>query len=116
MLTAEGLCLAGRLQDVSLRVAPGETLAVLGESGAGKTSLVSTLLGLVRPGTGMVAWDGRAVVTARGAARGWPQGVASLVMQDPLAALNPGMTAAQSIAEPLRASGLPPDQIGRAHV
>lgn len=109
MLTAEGLCLAGRLQDVSLRVAPGETLAVLGESGAGKTSLVSTLLGLVRPGTGMVAWDGRAVVTARGAARGWPQGVASLVMQDPLAALNPGMTAAQSIAEPLRASGLPPD-------
>ncbi|MGY6411988.1 MAG: ABC transporter ATP-binding protein [Alkalilacustris sp.] len=109
MLTAEGICVPGRLRDVSLSVRPGDLLAVLGESGAGKTSLVQALLGLVRLQAGSVAWQGQAVVTPRGTAQGWPVGVASLVMQDPLAALNPGMSAAQSIAEPLHARGQRPE-------
>lgn len=109
MLTAEGLHVEGRLHDVSLEVAPGGLLAVLGESGAGKTTLVQALLGLVRLRAGRVLWEGKPVMTPRGAVGTWPRGVASLVMQDPLAALNPGMTAAQSIAEPLRARGQRPD-------
>jgi iron complex transport system ATP-binding protein len=47
--------------DVSLRIAPGETLAVLGGNGAGKTTLLRTLLGLLAPQAGAVEVDGVAV-------------------------------------------------------
>jgi ABC-type bacteriocin/lantibiotic exporter with double-glycine peptidase domain len=47
------------LHDVSLAVEPGETVAILGPTGAGKTTLVLLLLGLYRPWSGTVAVDGR---------------------------------------------------------
>jgi phospholipid/cholesterol/gamma-HCH transport system ATP-binding protein len=46
------------LRDVSLGVAPGETLVILGESGCGKTVLLKTLIGLVRPSAGSVRFEG----------------------------------------------------------
>lgn len=47
------------LRDISLRIARGQTLAVIGESGCGKTVLLKTLIGLVRPTRGQVLFDGR---------------------------------------------------------
>ena len=87
--------------DVSFELRPGETLGIVGESGCGKSSLARGLLGLV-PVAGSVrlesqelcGLDRRSLRTAR---RSLP-----LVYQDPLAALDPRMTVADTIAEPLR--------------
>lgn len=46
------------LDDVSLRVAPGETVALIGPSGCGKSTLLKAVIGLVRPSSGRVAIDG----------------------------------------------------------
>jgi branched-chain amino acid transport system ATP-binding protein len=49
------------VRDVSLSVAPGKVLAVLGRNGAGKSSLLSAIVGAVRPAEGRVHWEGRDV-------------------------------------------------------
>ena len=49
------------LQDISFSVAPGEKVAIVGASGAGKSTLIRLLLGLYRPETGTIAYDGRAL-------------------------------------------------------
>ena len=104
MLTLNGLTVArGRrtvLHDVSLALAPGRTLAVLGESGAGKSTLIAAVLGLVRPTAGRIAWTGAPVREARPA----------LVMQEPSAAFNPALTLRRSVLEPLTANRRPVDE------
>ncbi|MFF3563896.1 thiol reductant ABC exporter subunit CydD [Streptomyces sp. NPDC002574] len=55
---AEGLTVAGRLGAVSLRVSPGETVAITGASGVGKSTLLSVLLGFTRPTAGRVLVGG----------------------------------------------------------
>jgi ATP-binding cassette, subfamily B, bacterial len=52
------------LQDISLRIAPGETIALVGENGAGKTTLVKLMLGLYQPDSGCVVLDGEDLATA----------------------------------------------------
>src|SRR3954467_12986022 len=49
------------LEDVSLEVPPGGIVAVLGANGAGKTSLLRTIAGLVRPSSGRIKFDGKTV-------------------------------------------------------
>ena len=81
-LTAEGLIVAFRrkppvLEGLSLAVAPGRVLGIVGRNGAGKTTLLRCLSGLTRERAGSVAFDGRAL-----AARERP-GTVHLVMQEP---------------------------------
>jgi ABC-type sugar transport system ATPase subunit len=47
------------LEDISLEIAPGDYLALLGVSGAGKTVLLEVLAGLVKPAKGQIRWNGR---------------------------------------------------------
>lgn len=49
------------LRDVSLRIPRGETLAIIGESGCGKTVLLKTMIGLIRPSQGYVQFDGQQI-------------------------------------------------------
>lgn len=49
------------LRDISLELHPGQTLVVLGESGCGKTVLLKSLIGLIRPTTGTVSFEGRSL-------------------------------------------------------
>jgi DNA-binding LytR/AlgR family response regulator len=59
LLQVEGLSLPGRLEGVSLAVAPGEVVAVGGGQGSGKSSLIRSLVGLEVAVRGEIAFDGR---------------------------------------------------------
>jgi branched-chain amino acid transport system ATP-binding protein len=65
MLEVDGLSLSyGKheaLSGVSLRLGAGETVAILGSNGAGKTSLLKAMMGLVRPRSGTVSYDGKPI-------------------------------------------------------
>ncbi|MFF3409193.1 ABC transporter ATP-binding protein [Streptomyces sp. NPDC002742] len=95
------------LRGVSLSVAPGETVGIIGETGSGKSTLARAALGLVRASAGSVVVDGEDV-SAHGA-RQWRalrrRGVIQYVFQDPLRSLDPDLTVETSLAEPLLVRG-----------
>ncbi|MDA8045990.1 MAG: ABC transporter ATP-binding protein [Actinomycetota bacterium] len=90
------------LDDVSFGIAAGRTLALVGESGSGKSTAARSVLQLVEPTSGSVAFDGRDLTGARGRALREFRMSAQLVQQDPYSALNPRMTVGNAIGEPLR--------------
>ncbi len=89
------------LDGVSLRVEPGETLAVVGESGCGKTTLARAVLGLQPFSAGEIRLNGEPV---HGTERKLAERV-GMVWQDPYASLNPRWRVKRSIAEPARIVG-----------
>lgn len=93
------------LNDVCFSLAPGRTLAVIGESGAGKSTLINAILGLVPCSSGQVTWNNAPVRQCR----------PSLVMQEPRSAFNPRMSLRCSVIEPLKArgAGMDPDRLNR---
>ena len=98
---------------VSLGVAPGEALGIVGESGSGKSTLARAALQLLRPQSGRVVWFGREVdALAPSAVRPLRRDV-QVVFQDPLASLDPRMTAGEIVAEPLRVHRGDLDRAGR---
>jgi peptide/nickel transport system ATP-binding protein len=86
---------------VDLDVAPGEVLALVGESGCGKTSLIRAVVGLNEPSSGTVEFDGHLVDRRGSAARAVRRSV-QMIFQDPTGALNPRHTIYESVAEGLR--------------
>ena len=86
---------------VSFNIFPGETLGIVGESGCGKSTLARAMLNLVPTTAGNIAWQGEQM---RGAGHDAWQDLrksVQMIFQDPLASLDPRMTVAQIIAEPL---------------
>ena len=96
------------LDGVSLAVRPGEIVGLIGETGSGKTTLARAAVGVVPARAGRVAF-GDTDLTALGARslRDFRRrGEVQYVFQDPLRALDPDLTAAESVAEPLAAAGV----------
>nr|WP_067072015.1 ABC transporter ATP-binding protein [Carbonactinospora thermoautotrophica] len=96
---------ARAVDGVNLDVHPGEIVALVGESGCGKTTLARTLLGLERPASGEVRYAGRPLAYSGRALKAYRRQV-QLVPQDPTGSLNPRHTVYEAVAEGLRIHGL----------
>lgn len=86
---------------VSLEVAQGQTLGLIGESGSGKSTLARAMLGLVGTTAGSVTWDGVALAAMSRQQRREFVGQVQMVFQDPHSALDPRRRVHDSVREPL---------------
>lgn len=87
---------------VSLQLGAGETLAVVGESGCGKSSLLRAILGLTPATSGSISIAGQTAAPAIAGRSAAERARAQIVFQDPSSALDPRLSVAGSVAEPLR--------------
>ncbi|GGC87925.1 nickel ABC transporter ATP-binding protein NikE [Chelatococcus reniformis] len=100
------------LDGVSLDIAPGETVALLGRSGCGKTTLARMLVGLDRPDAGEVLFEGQSLARLPKARWQDLRRTVQMVFQDPVGAVDPRATVGDVLAEPLRnLCGLSPAEI-----
>jgi peptide/nickel transport system ATP-binding protein len=97
---------ARAVDGVNLAIAPGEIIALAGESGCGKTTLARTILGLEKPSAGQVRYRGAALGYGARALKAYRREV-QLVLQDPTGSLNPRHTVYEAVAEGLRVHKVP---------
>ena len=95
----------GALKDISLKVLPGEVLAVVGESGGGKTTIGNVLTGILEPTSGQILFEGKDLAQMNTPERREYRRQVQIVQQDAYAALNPMHTVAYSLATPLLRMG-----------
>ena len=98
---------------VDLRVARGRTLALVGESGCGKTTVGRSILRLVEPQAGRVWFDGADLLALLGDALHPLPPQVQIVFQDPLASLDPRMRVRDAMAEGMQAFGIGGDEAER---
>ncbi|MSQ53404.1 MAG: ABC transporter ATP-binding protein [Betaproteobacteria bacterium] len=98
---------------VSLEVAAGKTLALVGESGCGKTTVGKAILQLIRPTAGEVLFDGVDLTQLRGEALRLRRREFQIIFQDPYASLNPRMRVEDILLEGMSALGVGDGQEAR---
>ncbi|HVL57592.1 MAG TPA: oligopeptide/dipeptide ABC transporter ATP-binding protein [Burkholderiaceae bacterium] len=101
------------VDSVSFEIERGETLALVGESGCGKSTVARMLVGLYRPTRGSIAFDGHDMSALSNASGRRLRRRMQMIFQDPYASLNPRWKVAEIIAEPIRVHRL---QTGTASI
>ena len=91
---------------VSLAIAPGRTLGLVGESGCGKTTVGKSILRLIEPTAGRVLFAGENIARLTRAEMRVKRNQMQIIFQDPYASLNPRMRVAEIIEEGMRALGV----------
>lgn len=105
-LFGKPLAQVAAVNDVSFEIAPGETLAFVGESGCGKSTLGRLVLRLIEPSAGTVRFDGADIGTLDAVSLRLARRHMQMIFQDPYAALNPRMTVMEILSEPLMLHGI----------
>ena len=94
------------VENISFEIKPGETLAMVGESGCGKSTTGRTLVGLEKAAAGSVKFDGEELVGKTADQLKPFRREMQMIFQDPYSSLNPRKTAGSSIGEPMIVHGL----------
>ena len=94
------------VDDVSFDIQPGETLALVGESGCGKTTVARSVLRLIEPTGGEIRYDGQDLIALGRRELRALRPRMQIVFQDPYSSLNPRMTVGGIIGEALKVHGL----------
>jgi oligopeptide/dipeptide ABC transporter ATP-binding protein len=94
------------VDDVSFELREGETLGIVGESGCGKTTLIRTLVRLLKPTSGTIRFRGTEITHAGRRDLEPVRRQMQMVFQDPQASLNPRKRVGQILATPLRIRGV----------
>ncbi|KXK11379.1 MAG: putative oligopeptide ABC transporter ATP-binding protein [Chloroflexi bacterium OLB14] len=91
---------------VDFNILQGETIAVVGESGCGKSSLMKTILALHKPTKGKVSFDGKNLAELDRKGLDWYRSNVGYIQQDPYGALPPFMDIQKILEEPLIVGGV----------
>lgn len=94
------------VNNLSLTLNKGECLSIVGESGCGKSTLALSIVGLQKPTSGQIYFEGRPITDRDEPSRLERAKMAQMVFQDPFASLNPRQTVYTSLAAPLRLHGV----------
>jgi ABC-type glutathione transport system ATPase component len=94
------------VENVSFSIGRGESFALVGESGCGKTTVTKLVLGLEKPTSGEILFHGADLAKASSSAMHAYRRQAQAVFQDPYSSLNPRLRVRTIIAEPLMAHGI----------
>ncbi len=107
VIEGEGRRILRAVDEVSFAIRRGETLALVGESGCGKSTVARLIVGLYAPSRGKIVFDGADLADPASAPL---RRRMQMIFQDPYASLNPRWRVRDIVAEPIVAHGLAPDR------
>ncbi len=100
------------VDDVNFTIRRGEAFGLVGESGCGKTTIGKMIVGLLKPTSGKILFEGKDITAMSPKDRRRMSTDIQLIFQDPYASLNPRMTIGQIVAEPIITNNiLPKDKV-----